>query len=333
MSWSQWKIPEELIKQFKIQALHDSYLNIETIDFNEPIGYQYGNIQIITFSNQLMEHKHVWNEIEQFKRSFWAFLIEKFYTIASNIQYNMNLTIVWFPIQKEKSIVNAPHFFHPNVWNTGSYSNHTIFLCRWQEVWKVLCHEVFHWLGMASKLENQELSELWIQEQQWTSNGPLLLEEAWVEALASIWYTKWMNEYLNMKYFTKSMIKQQFQKTSELCRYFWAFNSPNPNECLLARKPFHNKSCNQWFQETNVFSYVFWKEKIYNHPKLYSFLTQPLETQWKKINQDDQYLKLSVLAYQCLRKPLPIGKNPNKNFQIRFLPELKNNGWELETMG
>jgi len=280
-------------------------------------GYQLGKIKIGVFGNQ-------WVNQRKWEKSFWAFLVSKFNELSHHAQ---PLEIYWFPIPIDKSIQNAPHPFHPIVWNTGSCHHQVgepcrIFIVRIQEAWKVLCHEAFHWLGLGRNLENPTLTNLWKKERGWISNGPVLLEEAWVETLASIWYPRWLCEYLkkeNNEMVLWRLFGEQFGRMSNFCREWWATSSPNEIKCLKSHEPFLDDACRGWYQDTNVYSYVFWKEKLWGNEKIMKFMRLPLEKQIELQKDDRVCLELQIAALRELVEPVRSGREVG-DIEIRFLP-------------
>ena len=313
-------------------------------------GWDYGLIKIGAFCDKKRWNDHqqkVWTNQKHWESSFWAFLVGQLYQVAMKGR-EMGwvvepVEIVWFPIDVPKSFGNSPEPFHPLVWNTGSchrMPGHPcrIFVVRWQEAWKVLLHEALHWLKLGNVLEHPKLSALWKKEKNWTSRGPLLLEEAWVEALASEWFPRFYLAYAGVKNAGSQWKKyerlrtRQFQELYEACRLIWARDSPNNGsaQCALTETPFDSDACRDWHQDTNVFSYVFWKNQLMKNPVILDFLRLPLEEQMRQLgtNQEVRY-GLQLAAYRCLEEPyqgVSVGVNKKgKNRVIRFLPEL--NRW------
>jgi hypothetical protein len=99
----------------------------------------------------------------------------------------------------------------------------------------------------------------------------------------------------------------------------------------LTETPFDSDACRDWHQDTNVFSYVFWKNQLMKNSAILDFLRLPLEEQMRQLgtNQEVRY-GLQLEAYRCLEEPYA-GVNTEGRTQkkrssvIRFLPPL--NHW------
>lgn len=290
-------------------------------------GWEYDKIRmgVIDLPTLGTEQRKIWSHKKQFEKSFWAFLIKQFALYCDHVE---PVEIFWFPIPIDKSTQNAPHPFHPLCWNTGSCHRMSgepcrIFVVRWQEAWKVLCHEVFHWLRLGSSLEMPSMTNLWKTEKQWASRGPLLLEEAWVEALASIWFPRWLLQYYGQPDDEEKRMRlfgNQFRAMTNFCRESWASSSPNKQQCLQSMMPFDDSACNQWYQDTNVYSYVFWKEKIWHNTLLMNFLKQDLGEQLRQLQNSHIRLRITIELLRLLEEPMPVGYH--EPCELRFLPKV-----------
>ena len=341
LKFKKWNPTKKYLKDKVIQEFREDYFlcsqgspflkEVESITKNPTFyGWEYGKIRIGAFDLHSLtkEQRQIWSSKKHWEKSFWAFLIQQFAKYCEHVE---PVEIFWFPIDIKKSLEYAPHPFHPLVWNTGSCHRMSgepcrIFVVRWQEAFKVLCHEVFHWLRLGSRVEMPALTNMWKQEKQWTSNGPLLLEEAWVETLASIWFPRWFKMYLGETDNEEERMRlfaHQFHQLSGLCRQWWSSTSPQKHECLLTQNPFDNDACRQWFQDTNVYSYVFWKEKVWNNPIIIQFMKQDLNEQRKQLQQESTRIGLTIQMMRLLEEPMP--QDYSGRVEIRFLPQI--NQW------
>lgn len=341
IQFERWTPNIQLIREAIDEFKQDHFLYTDGSPFQSVVqeyennmkvlGWKLGKISICCWDDISLlgpSQYKVWKNRNLWEKSFWAFIIRQFLELSENVE---PVEIYWFPINIPKQLENAPHPFHPIVWNTGSC--HTmvgkpcrVYVVRWQEAWKVLVHELFHWIRIARSLEMPYYTNLWKKEKNWSSSGPLLMEEAWVEALASIWYPKWLITYqkkdsslFETDYLPKA--REQFSRLNNLCRSWWANTSPDVSQCLLSRNPFDSKACRSWYQDTNVYSYIFWKERIMSDDDLFQFMLYDLRKQQDLLKDKHLRLRISYLILRNLMEPMYSGKQI-ESIQIRFLPKL-----------
>lgn len=310
-----------------IKFLKDPFLSptycLECVN-SQAISYKNGLIKITTWLHPVLgEQYNIWEDEKKWNNSLWAYILDKLTEIGRCCDAGL-LEIYWMPTPILKHY-NGGDFMIPRVWNSGSYfrsdDNHTeILLTRQQEILKVLCHECFHWIRVAVPLENDKLNELWKNEHNWISNGPLLLEEAYVEALASIWFTSWACDYFNIR---NPGIHKIINHCRNICGYvqkIWANGNPR---CEKSVKPLLQKTC-YWSQQTNVFSYVFWKLFLLESPNIRRFMEQPIQTQFIQLRANDPRIRLQyqVLCYSVLNNDWTKSYSLAYNKNIRFLPQL-----------
>lgn len=327
MKWKEIKINQQGIVQ---KFLEDPFIGTinafknfyeKSADFSM-ICYKGNLIKIGTWLHPALGPQlEIWRDPKKWNNSLWAFLLDRLEEIGIACGAG-ELEIYWMPVPIPKHY-NQGSFMVPGVWNTGSClrlgPNHTeILLNRQQEVLKVLCHECFHWIRVATPLENPELSRLWKEEHQWISRGPLLLEEAYVEALASIWFPRWVSTYFHEKHPSMREIISYSRKLCSYVRDIWA---DGRIQCGKGEQPLTQNSCS-WSQQTNVFSYVFWKLFLLENPMIRKFLELPVEMQFHELWKEPQIrLQYQILCYQALNEDWPEARSYRLP-EIRFLPPL-----------
>ena len=232
------------------------------------------DIQQITESNDLIYKEIIYDndkiylyEIKekQININLVMFIIKFMKKLADsyNIKYNpLELVLLMTPQKKQKTNLK---FLGPENINSGStYINRKIFIWRYEEVYKVLIHELIHFYKFDFDIYSN------INDDEYIHNcviGEDRKNEAYTEAFALIINTFIISKKTNKKFI--DLINYELNFSLYQCKKIMKFFNINNILEIIS-----NKKCNKDIkQKTAVFSYFFIKTSfIFNLNKIMNYI-------------------------------------------------------------
>lgn len=275
-----------------INIYKNPFLSFEIEEYiQNNIKYKYyykdSNLNIKLFSKNKIEDKLI-SDIHN---------VIKFITIIFDISIKINLIIFMTPFKK---ILN--NNFTPHEINTGStIRGNIIILWRFEELIKVLIHELIHYLNIDLNSDVIIVNKL-IKKINIDKYSELRPNEAYTETIAILLYTYYNLLKINNNKFDINLYNELFKheviwsyyQCSKIIKHFKCFNK---FEDLLDT----TKNC-KIKQYTSVFSYYIIKTSfIYDINKFCDFLNSINQNTFNFNDSRDNYNKFYNFIIRCLK--------------------------------
>ena len=275
-----------------INIYKNPFLSFEIEEYiQNNIKYKYyykdSNLNITLFSKNKIEDKLI-SDIHN---------VIKFITIIFDISIKINLIIFMTPFKK---ILN--NNFTPHEINTGStIRGNIIILWRFEELIKVLIHELIHYLNLDLNSDVIIVNKL-IKKINIDKYSELRPNEAYTETIAILLYTYYNLLKINNNKFDINLYNELFKheviwsyyQCSKIIKHFKCFNK---FEDLLDT----TKNC-KIKQYTSVFSYYIIKTSfIYDINKFCDFLNSINQNTFNFNDSRDNYNKFYNFIIRCLK--------------------------------
>ena len=275
-----------------INIYKNPFLSFEIEEYiQNNIKYKYyykdSNLNIKLFSKNKIEDKLI-SDIHN---------VIKFITIIFDISIKINLIIFMTPFKK---ILN--NNFTPHEINTGStIRGNIIILWRFEELIKVLIHELIHYLNLDLNSDVIIVNKL-IKKINIDKYSELRPNEAYTETIAILLYTYYNLLKINNNKFDINLYNELFKheviwsyyQCSKIIKHFKCFNK---FEDLLDT----TKNC-KIKQYTSVFSYYIIKTSfIYDINKFCDFLNSINQNTFNFNDSRDNYNKFYNFIIRCLK--------------------------------